>query len=97
MAIKPNHTQNRDEGCLPVANKLSAAHLKQALGAINSQVSDVVPEAVMMKEILFELSMFCKERGWHKSGLLACVASDELEKMLEQGLERQESYELEAK
>lgn len=41
--------------------------------------------AYLMCSHLFELSMLCKEMGWHRTGLLICVASDELEQMLGNG------------
>lgn len=59
---------------------------------------DELVQLFLIKERLFEISMFCKKQGWHKAGLHLCVGSDELDKIttnllvkhLKRGLEEHE-------
>jgi hypothetical protein len=51
--------------------------------------------AHLLKDHIFSLSMMCKEKNWHVSGLHLCAASDQLEQMLERGeLTQPRPYEL---
>lgn len=59
---------------------------------------DELVQLFLIKERIFEISMFCKEQRWHKAGLHLCVGADELEKIvtnllvthLKKGLENDE-------
>lgn len=42
---------------------------------------DQLLQLFLIKERVFEISMFCKSQGWHEAGLHLCAGSDELEKI----------------
>lgn len=46
--------------------------------------SNELIQLLLIKERIFEISMFCKKQGWHKAGLHLCAGSDELEKIVDE-------------